>query len=36
VTIGGVNNPYAFNSVVQFVVPSFNFDAISVTMRQVL
>lgn len=36
VTIGGANNPYAFNSVVQFVVPNFNFGAISVTMRQVL
>jgi Flp pilus assembly protein TadG len=35
-TIGGANNPYLFNSVVQFVVPNFNFGAISVTMRQVL
>jgi Flp pilus assembly protein TadG len=36
VTIGGANTPYAFISVVQFVVPNFNFGAISVTMRQVL
>ncbi|MET1085142.1 MAG: TadE family protein [Burkholderiales bacterium] len=36
VTIGGANNPYPFNSLVEFVVPSFNFGAISVTMRQVL
>ena len=36
VTIGGANNPYGFTSVVQFVVPNFNFGAISVTMRQVL
>jgi Flp pilus assembly protein TadG len=36
VTIGGANNPYTFTSVVPFVVPSFNFGAISVTMRQVL
>jgi len=36
VTIGGANNPYVFTSAVPFVVPSFNFGAISVTMRQVL
>jgi Flp pilus assembly protein TadG len=36
VTIGGANSPYPFTSVVPFVVPSFNFGAISVTMRQVL
>jgi len=36
VTIGGANNPYAFQSAVPFVVPSFSFGAISVTMRQVL
>jgi Flp pilus assembly protein TadG len=36
VTIGGASSPYAFTSVVPFVVPSFNFGAISVTMRQVL
>jgi len=36
VTIGGANNPYTFNSVVQFVVPNFDFGAISVTMRQIL
>jgi Flp pilus assembly protein TadG len=36
VTIGGANNPYAFTSVVPSIVPSFNFGAISVTMRQVL
>jgi Flp pilus assembly protein TadG len=36
VTIGGANNPYSFTSAMSFVVPSFNFGAISVTMRQVL
>jgi Flp pilus assembly protein TadG len=36
VTIGGANTPYAFTSVIPSVVPSFNFGAISVTMRQVL
>lgn len=36
VTIGGPNNPYSFTSVMSFIVPSFDFGAISVTMRQVL
>jgi len=36
VTIGGANNPYAFTSVIPAIIPSFNFGAISVTMRQVL
>jgi Flp pilus assembly protein TadG len=36
VTIGGPNNPYTFNSIVQFVVPSFAFGPISASMRQVL
>lgn len=36
VTIGGVNNPYTFNSLIQFVVPNIDFGGISVTMRQVL
>jgi Flp pilus assembly protein TadG len=41
VTIGGPNNPYAFQSLAPFTpalfgVPSFNFGAISVTMRQIL
>jgi Flp pilus assembly protein TadG len=36
VTIGGAGAPYAFTSVVPAVVPSFNFGAITVTMRQVL
>ena len=34
--IGRDLSPYPFTSVVPFVVPSFNFGAISVTMRQVL
>jgi Flp pilus assembly protein TadG len=36
VTIGGASNPYTFNSIVQFVVPSFAFGSISASMRQVL
>ena len=36
ITIGGNGNPYAFTSVIPFIVPSFNFGAINVTMRQVL
>jgi Flp pilus assembly protein TadG len=36
VTIGGPNNPYSFTSAVSFIVPSFDFGAISVTMRQVM
>jgi Flp pilus assembly protein TadG len=36
VTIGGANNPYTFNSLAPFGVPSFAFGPISVTMRQVL
>jgi Flp pilus assembly protein TadG len=36
VTIGGANNPYTFTSAMSFIVPSFDFGAISVTMRQVL
>lgn len=36
VTIGTANNPYTFNSLAPFGVPSFNFGPISVTMRQVL
>ena len=36
VTIGGANNPYTFASAMSFIVPSFDFGAISVTMRQVL
>jgi Flp pilus assembly protein TadG len=36
VTIGGSATPYSFTSVVPFVVPSFNFGAVSATMRQVL
>jgi Flp pilus assembly protein TadG len=36
VTIGGATNPYTFSSAIAFVVPNFNFGAISVTMRQVL
>ena len=36
VTIGGANNPYTFTSAIAFVVPSFDFGAISATMRQVL
>jgi Flp pilus assembly protein TadG len=36
VTIGNANNPYTFNSLAPFGVPSFNFGPIRVTMRQVL
>lgn len=36
VTIGGANNPYTFNSLAPFGVPSFNFGPVSVTMRQIL
>lgn len=36
VTIGGANNPYHFSSLVEFVVPGFDFGPISVTMRQAL
>lgn len=36
VTIGGASNPYTFNSIMQFVVPSFAFGPISASMRQVL
>jgi Flp pilus assembly protein TadG len=36
VTIGGANAPYVFNSLAPFGVPSFNFAAVHVTMRQVL
>jgi Flp pilus assembly protein TadG len=36
VTIGGANNPYTFTSALSFIVPNFDFGAISVTMRQVL
>jgi Flp pilus assembly protein TadG len=36
VTIGGANNPYTFSSALSFIVPNFDFGAISVTMRQVL
>jgi len=36
VTIGGANNFYSFTSAFSFIVPTFEFSAISVTMRQVL
>jgi Flp pilus assembly protein TadG len=36
VTIGGAGNPYHFTSLVEFVVPGFDFGPISVTMRQAL
>jgi hypothetical protein len=37
VSIGGANaTPYAFDSLVSFIVPDFTFSPISVTMRQVL
>jgi Flp pilus assembly protein TadG len=36
VTIGGASNPYTFTPAMSFIVPGFDFAAISVTMRQVL
>ncbi len=36
VTIGGANTPYTFSSLAPVAVPSFNFAAVSTTMRQVL
>ncbi len=36
VTVSDENSPYPFTSLISFVVPSFNFGEISVTMKQVL